>query len=633
MLNGDVDGWDNKVAKFKGELRREGILNKPLDTSLVDMMLNIKPLLYVDKTQGVKNELSKERMKMYAEPIANYLDAVISIANPDSSFETSAYNRQFIRALGYGLDIEVDETSEKSFDIKGRYNYDNINSDNSYVSNLILHKNMVKVFDPNYFFENESSAESYERLSKLGSFYFRVGFDDELRPLLDKVHQQVAEWADEYEANSEEDEGDENEVNIDPYAVEHLEMNIDNICDEEITQIHNKLKQFIPDYTRYQVIEDITGSALMLQPMKLKDISFTEYVNNLSTIINTTLDARPVDNLLSYLYKGCDVDENKFYESSEEYTPNYEIKENRVKTQYTQSKDMPNIESNVINTTPSKELFNKSKLSKNDAGARLRSLMPNIGDISFLENDISDPSEFKSYYGQQTEYLEIDAPDVAKSYGLVGHSAAVKSQRMAEQGVYLEKNQEAISKLYNYDTVTDIGYLMTMGGYYYCDGLQENASGVGSFMRLVTACAPITSGNQTYRRYENKTDGYRDYDNLKVGDTITMNAQHFTCGDSFKGNAERMFGEGNAAEFIVKGRAPMLNLSPYVRKDKKISEVEYLSAGCYKITNINKTPSKTSYEIEFDWDKWEDYVNQNAKLYAQNIGLYHNINKNKEENK
>lgn len=642
MLKGELSDWDNKVNEFKKELTKNGGLLSPLSSKLVDAMLNIKPLLVVNENNNINNAyLDKERIQLYAEAISGFLDdrALGDRVYP-SNILREPHRLSLFKGLAGNLKFKLYSSTKITKNITGSYDYGNIDSNNSYINDLyeVASRNITHISDdweknlslyqqthnsyPASFINKPESKSSFLRIAE-----YLQGYPGDFEETYDRVLENTEPIYNNLISKVKSNESGYyyDKKDLDEYLKDFTEKN-----KKELDSVYNKVKvkgkeiyEKIPN-KKEEFIKDISGYNLLLDPsIELKDTNIEEYTKN---VTNHSLKAFTVSytgygtKLFEYLYKG------RVFSHKEDANL---YKENRVKSQYNESCKLPNIKSSVLNTEPSKEKYSKSKGSIKDALERIKSIMPLVNTDLYAPVDISDPAKYKKYVGTKNNFTTNDATEVSRKYNLLG-DLAKENQKKAYSGFDLENHQNSISNVYNSEAVKDISFLMTVAGRYYCDGLQENASGIGSFMRTVVASAPLSSGEEVYTRYENKKDSYRKYDQIKVGDTITMNAQHFTCGDSFTEDAEIMFGEGNTAEFVIKGQAPIFNLSPYIRRDKSVNEVEYLSAGCFKVTNIKNSRSKTTYEIEFDFDKWGDYINQNAKLYGQNVGLYKGI-KNKKE--
>ena len=185
------------------------------------------------------------------------------------------------------------------------------------------------------------------------------------------------------------------------------------------------------------------------------------------------------------------------------------------------------------------------------------------------------------------------------------------------------------------ESLAGIFSAMTISGEHYTNILGANVRGIGNMVRLVTAMAPTYKG--TLYRAENKMNMDRDYANLKVGDRISLDAQHFTYSETFmfegfeRGcSAMEMFGEKEPCILKIVGDIPFFCAEPFTY-ESKIHEHEGFVSGFLKVKAINrKMNSKlnekyTEYELEYDWDALADYIKLNAKELASIYGLYKNI--------
>lgn len=187
-------------------------------------------------------------------------------------------------------------------------------------------------------------------------------------------------------------------------------------------------------------------------------------------------------------------------------------------------------------------------------------------------------------------------------------------------------------------TGDDMQYLvsaMTMGGGNYNDIKEYDQFGSQSFMNSVVANSPNTE--VPLYRFENMRNGYRNYD-LKVGDSIQFDSQHFTWNEKFAmNNASVWFGEGAPVLFRINGKKPFYNFEQRVGKGwdpnrastqcKGIVEYEGSMAGNCKITGQSKIdlPNGNSaivYDCEYDYDSREAFTNLNLKQFAYLNKMY-----------
>lgn len=176
---------------------------------------------------------------------------------------------------------------------------------------------------------------------------------------------------------------------------------------------------------------------------------------------------------------------------------------------------------------------------------------------------------------------------------------------------------------------------MTSGGAFYNKIKESNAFGSQSMLHVVTALSPNVDA--PLYRFENRANAYRNYD-LKVGDTVDFDSQHFTWNEEFSmKSASEFFGEEQPVLFKMVGTKPFLNLEQkvalgYSRKTNKlmpkdIKEYEGLVAGRTKIVNVTEVTLPNGvkcpcYEVEYDYDSRDTFVNIHAKEYAGKQGYY-----------
>lgn len=165
---------------------------------------------------------------------------------------------------------------------------------------------------------------------------------------------------------------------------------------------------------------------------------------------------------------------------------------------------------------------------------------------------------------------------------------------------------------------------MTIGGSYYNDLKVKNKDGFYNQLNVVAANAPIRNGFLV--RYENANDKYRNYADLKPGDTFEMQGQHFTDDPFFEDSARRMFGEKSPVRIKVQGDCPFFSIEPYVWKDKSMYESEGLIAGPMKVVQNNKKTfgklNGREIVVEYDWDKHQDFIKAQLKSLAMKNKMY-----------
>ena len=301
------------------------------------------------------------------------------------------------------------------------------------------------------------------------------------------------------------------------------------------------------------------------------------------------------------------------------------IKSNRINDRYQKVKNKPDVKTNFLDTTVIKDTKLDKNWNSNMAINFLQKLVPllNLPKNFFKETILGDNVEDKQ---KGEDYIGNDIT-LKNNYKTDSEFAKIRQNNVTKGTAepVIEKIKSAFKNKYqySYDDLRQLISFITTSGREYTSALQEDNEGMGSFMRMITASAPVYEGE--FCRFENPSDEYRDYDNIKIGDSITFNAQHFTYdAKSFGKKACEYFGKKC---FRVKGKVPFLNMMPYVRGGK-LTEWEGLIAGCFKVVNIQKgikvynADPDVVYDLEFDWGKWKSYLHANAKMFANQIGLY-----------
>lgn len=139
----------------------------------------------------------------------------------------------------------------------------------------------------------------------------------------------------------------------------------------------------------------------------------------------------------------------------------------------------------------------------------------------------------------------------------------------------------------------------------------------------VGGSAPIR--NDFLIRYEN--EDYREYENLKPGDTFEFHSQHFTTNRLFESNADAWFGGRRPVRLEIVGEKPFLSLEPYVFNEKNKVEYEGLVAGPVKVkSNELVTDSKgrkiRHMTLEYDWNSSKSFMQTQLKSLALKNKLY-----------
>lgn len=304
------------------------------------------------------------------------------------------------------------------------------------------------------------------------------------------------------------------------------------------------------------------------------------------------------------------------------------IKSNRINERYQKIKNKPDVKTNFLDTTVIKDVKLDKKWSPQQAIDFIKKLVPCLNlpknfYHSLIVGTKVENEQMGKYYLHDSNKREF----LMNTYKTDSSFAKIRQRHTnyGEAEPIMEKIKSNFKNKYkyNYDDVRSLISYITTNGSYYTSALQEDNEGIGSFIRMLVASSPVVEGE--FCRFENPADTYRMYGDIKVGDSITMNAQHFMYdAKSFGESACKWFGKQC---FRVKGKVPFLNMMPYVRPDKT-TEWEGLIAGCFKVVKITKgqkiynASPDVIYDLEFDWDKWKSYIHANSKLFANQIGLY-----------
>ena len=277
--------------------------------------------------------------------------------------------------------------------------------------------------------------------------------------------------------------------------------------------------------------------------------------------------------------------------------------------------------SNSIINTSGKLHVNKDGFAKSlkTASANLKSIFPTFDDkegiITGQQLSPTSRPKDRAKYGKTINQIEFWLDAVRGCLDKDGNE--VKNYTWtAEDNQYLES-------------------AMTVGGGNYNDIKESNKFGAQSFLNIKTALSPNT--DVPLYRFENMVNKYRNYD-LKVGDTVDFDSQHFTWNEDFSMNcASEYFGEEQPVLFKMTGVKPFNNLEQHVGKGynhrtgklepKGLVEYEGLIAGRTKIVNVSTVTlpnGKTCpcYEVEYDFDSRDTFVNLQAKEYAEKQGFY-----------
>ena len=289
---------------------------------------------------------------------------------------------------------------------------------------------------------------------------------------------------------------------------------------------------------------------------------------------------------------------------------------------FTEALDLDDISNEYVDTKASAEITKDGdnikvfqKVFKNLSGDLLKSVFSNKerGAVGLSKSEISKLSR------QWEDNLTWD-------------------QRYKQSG---NMNNAADNKMVNADMLNSILSFMTRGGGYYNRFKEDNHYGFGSVIASASACAPKKTGFRM--RFENMNNNYRNF-NLKAGDTVQLDGQHFTTSEDFAHKCAKLFGEERPIGFRMVGDSPFLDLEPHVWHEdvdkkilKKLEEHEGLIAGFTKVKAI-KTETWGDREmqivdLEYDWDALAKFIQLNARVFANNYNMYGGENDKKVKNK
>ena len=340
---------------------------------------------------------------------------------------------------------------------------------------------------------------------------------------------------------------------------------------------------------------------------------------------------------------------------------NRKTKSGRIKSEYESVVSKADIDTNIISSKAINDIDTNYTNNTKEAAERITKIIPTLKAKNLYNN--VDETTIETYKVKNHGSLSPNSNEEWSSYikkseqvlgsYLVTEGARNDISKTIHNTVEENKNLKAYLNKYQIDNpnkLTDsearmLFHLMTNGGQSYDSIKTGNTGGIGNFVRLVAASAPKYDG--VVYRAENMDNLDRDWDNIKVGDSISMDGYHFTYSETFmyegfntpKGqvpSAISMFGEGKPAVIKITGGVPFFNMEPYARKTK-MNEHEGLIAGFLKVKSIKSTfvdvkvgfnGTKTQrikfkeYEMEYDWDRLKEYLKLNAKVFADKYGLY-----------
>ena len=339
---------------------------------------------------------------------------------------------------------------------------------------------------------------------------------------------------------------------------------------------------------------------------------------------------------------------------------NYKTKSGRTVSDYKSVIDKPDIDTNIVSSRAVNDIDTNYDSDKSKAAERVKKIIPTLKaenlyndvDKKNIENyEVSNHGKLSPKYNSDWDHIiykgetklgtYIEGMDKRNDLSFLIHKIANSETDINREE--LEKKLEGYridspNKLTD-EEATLLFHLMTNGGQSYDSIKTSNVKGIGSFVRIVAASAPRFDGD-VYRA-ENAKNLDRDWANIKVGDSLSVDGMHFTYSKTFfeKGfktkngrvpSALSMFGEEEPMAIKIVGGVPFFNLEPYARKTK-MHEHEGIIAGFLKVKAINKRTIKSKngrektykeYEMEYDWDRLKEYLKLNAKVFANKYGLY-----------
>lgn len=329
---------------------------------------------------------------------------------------------------------------------------------------------------------------------------------------------------------------------------------------------------------------------------------------------------------------------------------NRKTKSGRIKSEYESVVSKSDVDTNIISSKAINDIDTNYTNDTKQAAERISKIIPTLK-AENLYNDI-DETTIEDYkvknHGSLSPKSDEDWKRMSrKSEQILGSYLVDKDIRndiskTIHETVNNNYNLKAYLNKYeieNPNKLTDneakaLFHLMTNGGQSYDSIKTGNTNGIGNFVRLIAASAPRYDG--VVYRAEDRSNLDRDWDNIKVGDSISMDGYHFTYSEKFMyegfstpsgkvPSALSMFGEKKPSVIKITGGVPFFNMEPYARKTK-MNEHEGLIAGFLKVKKItNKVQGNIKYkeyEMEYDWDRLKEYLKLNAKVFANKYGLY-----------
>lgn len=325
-------------------------------------------------------------------------------------------------------------------------------------------------------------------------------------------------------------------------------------------------------------------------------------------------------------------------------------KSGRIKSEYESVVSKADIDTNLISSKAINDIDTNYTNDTKQAAERISKIIPtlkaenlyhSIDETTVEKYEVKNHGSLSPKSDEDWKRMSRKSEQILGSY-LVDKDKRNDISKTIHETVNNNYNLKAYLNKYeieNPNKLTDneakaLFHLMTNGGQSYDSIKTGNVNGIGNFVRLIAASAPRYDG--VVYRAEDRSNLDRDWDNIKVGDSISMDGYHFTYSEKFMyegfstpsgkvPSALSMFGEKKPSVIKITGGVPFFNMEPYARKTK-MNEHEGLIAGFLKVKKItNKVQGNIKYkeyEMGYDWDRLKEYLKLNAKVFANKYGLY-----------
>lgn len=189
----------------------------------------------------------------------------------------------------------------------------------------------------------------------------------------------------------------------------------------------------------------------------------------------------------------------------------------------------------------------------------------------------------------------------------------------------IQNIKDGVNKPISADNMKNALSTMTIKSGKYHQYKENDINGFQHQLNVVVSNAPIKNGFLI--RYENENENYREYENLKPGDTFELHSQHFTTNPFFEDTADGWFGGRRPVRLEIVGEKPFLSLEPYVFTKKDKNESEGLVAGPVKVKSNelvadNKGRKIRHITLEYDWNSSKSFIQTQLKSLALKNKLY-----------